>query len=180
MAIKNIVIGIAIIILTISVVVYGVNLLFDRPEYSDFCERFKTAQVIETQEQCEAIGGQWNADIIPRPVVEGERTIEGYCNRDFTCNQEYDDARESYARNAFLVALPLGIIIILLGALVFHLDAVGAGLMGGGVGTILFGVGGYWRFTGNALRFLFSLAGLVIVIWATYKYNKKFDKKHKK
>lgn len=180
MIVKNLVIGIAIIILTISVVVYGVNLLFDKPEYIDFCKDVKTAEVIDTQVRCEEIGGQWNAYDGPRPVVDREVAREGYCDRDFTCRQEYEDAQELYSRNAFLVALPLGIIIILLGALIFHLDAVGAGLMGGGVGTILFGVGGYWRFTGNTLRFLFSLAGLVVVIWATYKYNKKFEKKRKK
>jgi|TARA_Y100000034_G_scaffold130733_1_gene189914 hypothetical protein len=56
-SLKNIVLGIAIIILTISVAIYGINLFYDRPEYSDFCEEFKTAEVIDTQERCEAIGG---------------------------------------------------------------------------------------------------------------------------
>ena len=38
MILKNIVLGIAIIILTISVAVYGINLLYDKPEYADFCD----------------------------------------------------------------------------------------------------------------------------------------------
>ena len=48
MSLKNIILGIAIIILTISVAVYGINIFYDRPEYGDFCGEFKTAEIIDT------------------------------------------------------------------------------------------------------------------------------------
>lgn len=175
MSLKNVVIGIAIIILTISVVITGINIFLDKPEYSDFCDEFKTPEVINNSEQCEAIGGQWNPDIGPRSVGS-----EGYCDRDFTCRQEGEVAREKYSRTFFLITLPLGIAIIALGALVFGLEAVGAGLMGGGVGIILWGVGGFWRFADDWLKFLLSLVGLVILIWLAYYFNKKFEKGKKK
>ena len=178
MSLKNYVITVAIIILTISVVVYGVNLLYDNPEYTDFCDDFKTAEFIDTQERCEAVDGKWTEDRIPRPV-DG-KNITGYCDRDFTCRGNYETAREKYSRNIFLIALPLGILIITVGALVFGLEAVGAGLMGGGVGIILWGVGGFWRFADDLLKFILSFAGLVIVIWVAYYFNKKLEMKKKR
>jgi len=181
MSLKNVVLGIAIIILTISVVVYGVNIFYDSPEYTNFCGEFKTAEIIETSERCEAIGGQWTdrgGILIRPPTTEG--TVTGYCDRDFTCRQEYEQAREVYSRNLFLVTLPLGILIIAFGTLIFGLEAVGAGLMGGGVGIILWGVGGFWRFANDWLKFLLSLIGLVVVIWLTYYFNEKLHDKGKR
>jgi hypothetical protein len=176
MSLKNYVMGIAIIILTISVVVYGVNVFYDGPEYLDFCSEFKTAEVIETAERCEEIGGNWAPYVSPR-FVEG---VEGYCDRDFTCRQEHDDAREIYSRNIFLIALPAGIAIIVAGALIFGLEFVGAGIMGGGVGIVLWGVGGFWRFAEDWLKFVLSLLGLVVVVWLAYYVNKRLEGKGKK
>jgi len=171
MSLKNVVMGIVIIILTISVVVYGVNVFYEEPNYTDFCGEFKTAEIIETAERCEEIGGNWAPYVSPR-VVNG---VDGYCDRDFTCRQEYEDARGTYSRNLFLITLPLGIAIIAAGALIF-----GLGIMGGGVGIILWGVGGFWRFADDWLKFVLSLIGLVVVIWLAYYVNKKFEGKGKK
>ena len=63
--------------------------------------------------------------------------------------------------------------IITLGAFFFSLEAVGAGLMGGGIGTLIYGVGGYWRFAGDFLRFSLSLVGLVALISLAYWFNSK-------
>jgi len=168
--------GIVIIILTISVVIYGVNLIYQNPEYSDFCSEFKTAEIIETAERCEAIGGNWAPYVSPRVVND----VEGYCDRDFTCRQDFEDARESYSRNIFLIAIPLGIAIIALGALAFGLEFVRAGIMGGGVGIVLWGVGGFWRFADDWLKFILSLIGLVVVIWLAHYVNKRLEGKGKK
>ena len=179
MDLKNIVMTVAIIILTIFVTIYGINTFYAKPEYSDFCDEFKTAEVIETPERCEEIGGMWNVFDGAMPRYEGN-VKDGYCDRYYTCRQEYDKASEIYSKNVFLIAIPLGILIIALGAFFFSLESVGAGLMGGGVGTLLFGVGGYWRYAENWMRFVMSLLGLVVLIWMTYYFNERFKKKKKK
>jgi len=183
--IKNIVLGFAIFLLTMFVGIYGMSTLFgDSPEYQDYCSEFKTAQVIESAEQCEAIGGQWNDDAYPRPVRIGDGEsvdVYGYCDRDYTCRMELEADQEKYHKKVFLVALPLGIIILAIGALVFGLESVGGGLMLGGVGIIIYGVGGFWRFTEDWMKFEMSLVGLVAVIWLTYYWNKRFhDGKRRK
>lgn len=163
MNIKNVVLGIAIMILTIFVVVYGNNLIFERPLRDDFCGGIGTTKIIETQNDCIAYGGEW---------VENR-----YCDIYSNCEERYDSAREKYFKKVFLVTLPFGIIIIIIGAIVFGLEAVGAGLMGGGVGTILYGVGGYWQYSADLMKFLLSLAGLVAVIYVAYWFNNKYHRK---
>jgi len=174
MSLKNVVIGIAIIILTIFVAVYGINTFYSSPEYEDFCDEIKPVKIINDSEKCMEIGGKWNVYESLRPA---EVDTKGYCDVDFNCREEYDLAREVYSRNLFLITLPLGIIIIVLGTLMFKLEAVGAGLMGGGVGIVLWGVGGFWNFADDWLKFLLSLVGLLILIWLAYYFNRKFGKK---
>lgn len=177
MGIKNIVMGIGIIILTIFVTVYGINTFYPAPEYTDFCGEYKTAEYIDTEQRCTEVEGKWNTDniAIPRKVETNE--ITGYCDRDYYCREDFDAAREKHSKIVFLIALPIGILIIIIGASLFALEAVGAGLMGGGVGTLIFGVGGYWRYSDDILKFILSLIGLVVLIWFSYWLNKQTHKK---
>ena len=57
MKIKDILLGISIMVLVIFVTFYGINTVFPKLQYEDFCGEFKTQQIIDTQEGCEAIGG---------------------------------------------------------------------------------------------------------------------------
>ena len=190
MNIKNIFIGIAIIILTISVFVFGVSTFYPRPEYSDFCvDKFYPTPVSKP-------------DICPEVFVEmyeivGDVCIFNECGSgcgtdgyssfenleecedallERNCYKYYDAELEKYSRNLFLIALPIGIIVLALGAILFGLEAVGAGIMGGGVGIILYGVVGFWRFAQDWLKFSLSLIGLVVVIWLAYWMNKQRKK----
>ena len=172
MDLKNIILGIAIVILTIFVIVNGIGVFYPKVEYSDFC----AAEVIETQERCEEIGATWEVYDGVRRLFEGEK---GFCDRNFKCRDRYDDAREERAKKVFYVALPFGILILLVGGFLFYLEAVGAGLMGGGVGTIVYAAGSYWRYGEDLFRFIISLLGLVSVIFLAYWFNKKFGKKKK-
>ena len=173
MSLKNIILGIAIVILTIFVTVNGIGIFYPSVDYDDFCGDVKTQEVIQTQNRCEDIGGKWEVYEAVKPV-EG---VEGFCDRDFTCRQNYEDAQELRAKKIFYIALPLGILILVIGGFLFHLEAVGAGLMGGGVGTMVYGAGNYWQYGDSLFRFIISLLGLVAVIFLAYWFNKKFGKK---
>ena len=172
MHIKNIIIAIGIIILTISVGIYGVHTFYQSPEYNNYCAEAESNWYANTSTQCESMGGKWTNYIGPKTI---DSPI-GYCDTAYTCRMQYDSDMEDYSRTVFLIALPLGIIIIAVGALVFGLEAVGAGLMAGGVGIILWGVGGFWSFAEDWIKFLLSLLGLVVLVWLAYYFNKKFGK----
>jgi len=179
-SIKNIVLGIAIFILTISVGIYGISTLYGKaPEYNDYCP-----YDVSTESSCIAEGGTWinntNQQAVEDRAVKAVPGQGGYCNYDWKkCNDELETALKPFHRKVFLTALPLGILIIIIGALIFGLESVGAGLMFGGIGIILYGVGGFWRFTEDWLKFLLSLVGLIIVIWLAYYWNMRFEKKKK-
>jgi len=83
MSLKNIILGIAIVVLTIFVTINGISVFYPIQQYEDFCGDVKTQEVIQTQERCEEIGGKWSVYEAVKPV-EG---AEGFCDRDFTCRQ---------------------------------------------------------------------------------------------
>lgn len=173
MKIKNLVFGVAIFVVTIIVAVTGINAVYHAPEYSDFCNDSRIGQpYINNSIDCEKSGGIWNANYGAKPVEE-----QGYCDLYFKCNSEFEDANKIYSKKAFYTAIPLGILIIVLGAMLFGLEAVGAGLMAGGIGTIVFGITSYWRYSENWMRFFVSLLGLVALIYVAYWWNKRTENK---
>lgn len=175
MNIKNFMIGIVIIILTLFVVMYGINTLYPKPKYNNYCEDSIKYKNINNKEDCLIKNGSW----IPydTPDKNNSQKLIGYCDINPSCISNYETANKNYYKNIFLITLPVGILIILIGMFLFKLEPVGSGLMGGGIISIIYGVGGYWRYSENILKFLFSLIGLIIIIWAAYKFNKKNKKK---
>ena len=171
-SIKNIVFGIAIFFLTMFVGIYGISTLYEKaPDYNDYCP------VINVESECIAHGGIWNNYSYEGNPAKTVPAQPGYCDIYQKCSKEWDSAQEKYHRKVFFVALPLGIIVIAIGALAFGLEAVGAGLMAGGVGILLYGAGGYWQYAKDAIKFILSLIGLVVVIWLAYFINRKWGNK---
>ena len=174
MNLKGAILGIAIIILTIFVTFYGINTVFPKPNYDDFCNMSYSIPIYDNA-TCVVQGGKWI--YYSGPKIDNQS--DGYCDLTYYCNQEYTNIIKDRSKNVFFLALPLGIIVIAVGGFFFGLEAVGAGLMGGGVGTLIYGSGAYWPYTQNWLRFLLSLAGLVLLIWFAYFWNKKMKKKRR-
>ncbi|MBI2043539.1 hypothetical protein HYT25_04070 [Candidatus Pacearchaeota archaeon] len=172
--IKNIIFGFAIFILTIFVGIYGLSTLYgEAPEYGDYCP-----ENLFNQSVCESEGGVWveNTRLVTdeRDGIKAVPVSGGYCQYDYTpCQKDFENAEKVYFKKIFLTALPLGILIVLAGALIPVLESVSAGLMLGGVGMIVYGTGTYWRFTDDWMKFVLSLAGLIILIYAAYWFNKK-------
>lgn len=194
MSVKNYVIGIAILILTIAVVINGVNLFYgDNPDYNDYCSnvRYPVAKPLNNESVCPAVcvelyeiqggecvfnecGSGCGADGVVG--FETQKQCEIVLSGE-TCYDAYDDAREDYAKNLFFITLILGILVIVIGALVFGLESVGAGLMAGGVGVILWGIVSFWSFADNWIKFVLSLIGLVALIYLAYYFNERLGRK---
>ena len=173
MKIKDVILGIAIIVLTIFVTYYGISTIFPKPNYEEFCKPELVNVYVDNSTDCDARGGIWNPNYGIEPV---KGTPNGYCDLYTKCNAEFTQVDRERSKKVFFIALPLGLIVIVLGAFFFGLEAVGAGLMGGGVGTLIYGSGAYWPYSQNWIRFLISLVGLVILIWLIYYFNKRMEK----
>lgn len=183
MKIKNFIIGIAIMILTAFVAIYGIQTFYqERPEWDKYCGNITSPPYeINKSSQCESMGGKWNPTYSDgRYGIPAKTTSEGYCDLHFYCNQKLQDDSKIYSRNLFLISVPVGVILIAIGGALFALEAVGAGIMLGGIITLIYGAREYWPNAGNQFKFGVSLAGLIIVIILAYWLNKKYEKEAKK
>jgi hypothetical protein len=183
MKIKNFIIGIAIMILTSFVAIYGINTFYqEAPQYEKYCGNVTYPGFeINTSQLCTSYGGKWNPTYMdsryPSPVKTGP---EGYCDLTYYCNQQYTEESKIYSKNLFLITVPIGVILIGIGGALFALEAVGAGIMLGGIITLIYGATKYWANAGNPFRFGISLLGLIIVIAIAYWLNKKYENQSKK
>ena len=178
MNLKSVAIGIAIIILTSFVTIYGIALIYTQPDYNNYCNITKPV-IYETEQTCATGGGKWNP-VAVYETVPPAKPVTGYCDTEFYCRQDYDAAMKEHYKHVFYLALPIGIIVIVAGAVLFGLESVGAGLMGGGIVTLIYGAGGYWQYAQDWIKFLISLAGLVAVIYFAYWFNKRSENLNKK
>ena len=177
MQIKNVLIGIAIIILTFLVVLAGIQTFYPQPDYQEFCGSYDRypMQVIIDKNESEVVCTM-DAKECPDGTFVGRDPLNNCeflpCSNDFqNCWQEYDNARANYARNLFIIALVISIILLGVGATILKLEPVGSGIMGGGIITLIYGASSYWPRAENLFRFIIALAGLAIVIGFAYWIN---------
>jgi hypothetical protein len=84
---------------------------------------------------------------------------------------ERDEAERVFYADMFWVAYPTGLLAILLGTF-FPVQAVGAGLMFGGLASLTAGCYAYWDRMGDWLRFgSLVLALLVLLILGTWRFR---------
>ena len=149
---------------------FAIQLIYDAPEYTDFCEEKQVRIQPETQEECLAEGGQWTEDRFIRAVRVEELApaVKGYCNTDFTCRQEFDDTRSVYNRNVFVVLAILGVASIVLGVFI-SASSVSLGLSLGGVLSLVIASIRYWSDMDEILRVIILGFALVALIWVGIK-----------
>lgn len=170
---RNLIIGIGIFILTLFVVVYGISIFYPSVDYDDYCGKFYR---ITNEADCISEGGIWQE----AELKSVEAVPSGFCSESRTCQEEYETADGKRSKNVFIIAVPLGLILIALGAFVFHLNSVGIGIMFGGIGTLIYGAGNYWRYSDNLFKFIISLIGLAVLIFLAYWFNGKIGKKKRR
>lgn len=165
---KNTILGIAIAIIFFLFVAYAIEAFYDKPDLEEYCEEFKTAEQIESEQQCELVGGKWFEFSSPRTPTEGEPIITGNCDRDFTCRQEWQLDLRVRDRNIFFIATIIGLITVIV-AVLLKKEVVSSGLMASGVFLIIYGTVRYWGDLSDVLRTLMLGLALAILIWLGYR-----------
>lgn len=170
MNIKNIVIGVIISFVFLLFAVYGTNLIYDSPEYQDYCNiRVPYIENI-TQETCEQQNGTWfpqNIQCIKAPCPQG------YCDYYSECQQEFDKADKSYSKNLFIVSIVFSLIVISAAAFLISVSSVSAGLMFGSLMYLIYGTARFWRFMNDWIRFIILGIALAILIYIGYKLSNR-------
>jgi len=173
---RQVLLAIAIAIVFVFFVGFGISTFYKTPKYEDFCEdRFferPYPRPLKESENCTFIEPSEDLKAECRekgkvaPKYDENGCIESYyCE---TCNKEYRDTREIYNRNVFIVATGIGIIVLIIG-FALKMTSVSSGLMSGGILTILYGIIRYWTDLPDYGRFIILGIILVILIWLGYK-----------
>jgi hypothetical protein len=163
-------------ILVISIVIvlnlffnFAIKLVYDAPEFENFCEEKQVQVSPDTPEACVEVGGQWNDHGLKRaPAPERgivAPTETGWCDVNFTCAQEFKDVNDIYQRNVFVVLVVLGVISILVGIFTSQISAVSLGLSLGGILSLVIGSMRYWSSMDDILRVIILGLALVALIW---------------
>lgn len=161
---------------------YGILLVYEQPEHDDFCGK-ETRQAYETQEACEAIGGEWlsreayyREPLPPKPaIIDGEGLqIQEYCDATASCREQFEDARTLYNRNVFIVLVALGTGALVLGFFLSAVTAVSTGFLYGGLLSYFIANVRHWSGMNEYLRVI-ELA-VVLGVLVALGYRKLKDK----
>tara|TARA_Y100000034_G_scaffold40026_1_gene49305 strand:- start:3561 stop:4022 length:462 start_codon:yes stop_codon:yes gene_type:complete len=146
---KQRILTIAIAIIFVLFIGYGIQTFYPGPEYEDFCEEKPMP--------------------VPRTLDEaGELEKSDLYEEQKECRDNFENARQSYDRIVFILSVIFGAIAIGAGVML-KLKSVSAGLMAGGVLTIVYGAMRYWSRMSDYLRFVLLGVVLVGLIWLGYK-----------
>ena len=163
---KLVIFSVAVAFLSVFFFAYAVQAVYPAPQYEDFCgERVVEPIIIDNAVDCEDSGGKWTGY---GREVKGGFDEGGWCDREFECREDYDEARKPYERNVFFANLIIGLIVLVV-AFFLGLEAVSSGLMGGAVMLIVYGSIRYWGELSDVWRTLMLGVALAVLIWLGYK-----------
>ena len=139
---RQIAIGFGIAIIFPLLVFYGASTFYSAPKTQDFYRtNCPVGASAEERKQC----------------TEKQRMER----------EAYQAAAKEFSRRLVIVATPLGVAAILVGAYV-TLYAIGTGLIFGGIFALGFGYWSYWQYLDDTMRFLSLLAGFAILLFVGY------------
>jgi len=148
--IKEVLLGIIIGVVLLMFLVFGSKLIYETPNYEDYCNYNKINFTNTTDYQ--------------------------------TCSENYENAREDYSKNMFLLSLIVGILIIAGSAIFININSISGGLMFGSLMFIVYGTGSYWRYMNDWTRFIILGVALGILIYVGYwlSFRKNNERRKRK
>jgi hypothetical protein len=83
--------------------------------------------------------------------------------------EQLQQARTEYAGILFSVMAPAGLAAVVAGYFI-GVNAIGIGLLTGGILCLVFGYGGYWEALSQPVKFVSILAGLLMLLFIGIRY----------
>ncbi len=157
---------------------FAIKVIYDEPEYNQFCIEKQVRIIPDTQDSCLALGGQWTEDayiqktpprggIIEQPIIK--ETKGGFCNPDYTCRQDYRSARDLYERNVFVALVIIGVLLIVGSLFITGIEVLSLGLSLGGILSLIIGSMRFWSIMDEYLRVGILGIALIALIWVAVK-----------
>ena len=149
---------------------YALSLVYKSPEYNNFCPSEQVVNIPETENACVSQGGQWTTNpSYLKPVPAGFSEPRGYCDLQYTCRQNFENAMKSYNRNVFIVLVVLGAASVLVGNFFAGNEVITGGLSLAGVLSFLVASVRYWSSANDLIRVLILAIALGLLFWVAVK-----------
>lgn len=150
---------------------YTISLFYKAPQYEDFVKPSQVINNIETEDACLKVGGQWTSN--PDNSVGIAQTNKnpvplGYCDPNWTGENNFASAQKSYNRNIFITLVVVGIAILIYGALSSNI-ILSLAFSWGGVLSLLVASVRYWGDANNLSKVLILAVALGMLIWVAVK-----------
>ena len=151
--------SIAIAIVSLLFVIYGINTFYKAPEMNDFCANVSFRVEVEecTENDIDCFCGVKNDDDLCTKL-----------NPEYDkCMQNFNNARDNFNMVIFIVMSIIGSLMVLGSFFIKH-DTVSFGIMGGGILSILIGVLRNWSNVQDWMRFIILGVILAALVWIGY------------
>ena len=169
--IKDIILGISIAVIFAFFIGFGISAFYPAPEWNDFCGKINPNVLTDSCPTTQKT---------PEPIAERYPLESCWCNENtgecfktnpeyLKCQEEFEDIKQGYDRNVFIIAAIIGLITMIIGGFVLKHESVSPGLMGGGFLTLIYGVMRYWQYAGDRLRFIILGITLAMLIYLAYR-----------
>jgi hypothetical protein len=162
----------ALVIVVNLFLYYVIASVYHEPKFENFCP----VQPVNyaTAESCVQAGGQWTNNMlapaeITKAVKEGQAL--GYCDPNFTCQKQFNDAHSVYNRNVFMVLVIIGVIILGIG-LFLPIEVLSMGFAWAGVISLIVATIRYWSDANNLAKVIILALALGALIWLAVKKMK--------
>lgn len=165
--------AIALVIVVNLFFYYAIAMVYPEPQFESFCKNQN--QVITDAVMCVDAGGQWtNNQLSPKQVTEAVKNGEslGWCDANFTCNQEYQEKTSVYNRNVFIILIVLSLVVLGLGVFL-PVEVLALGFSWSGIVSLIIASARYWSDADNWMRVIILAVALVLIIWFAIKKFKE-------
>ncbi len=160
---KESILTIAISLVFVFFVGYGIETFSPSPEYDNFCP--DNLYELKSEKVCLEYGGEWEKY---EKLDQENLPKEGYCKESEECQNAYSLAESKQDKIVFVVTAIIGLIAIIT-SVFLHKKTVGIGIGAGGVLLIIYGTLRYWQHANNLLKFVLLGVALTILILVGYK-----------
>lgn len=190
MNVKNLILGIGIVIVFALLLWYGFETFYPSPQYEEFCnnsmnmyalEQVKAGSICPTTnctfsqqlqnetDNCYAERGQpiYNYD---------EKGCAVSLKKCDLCNKDFEEAMKKRGNFVFVFSLIVGIIVLLIGYFLLSLEPIGISIMASGVWALFYGAINNWRNLVSIWKFLLLLIAFILIIILAIKVNRKNKK----
>jgi hypothetical protein len=152
---------------------YSLSLIFNGPNYDEFCSFEKTSKVINDKATCESSDGIWNPNQFPKSP---EFQLEGYCDLNSKCNNAFQEATKVYEKKVFISLVIIGAVVLIASAFLVGNVVLGAALPLVAVLDLIIASIRYWQYSDELLKVCILFIALVALVYLAIKKFK--EKKH--